>query len=88
MTEITADEFEALKERVAQLEKQLEYNGTSGSSGGVYDRYDEYVLGEVESAHNAPPRRLMKLYETAGVVNKNKQKKRAKRLRRLESENE
>jgi len=95
MTDDTHDlreEVRALRERVSALERRLdraddETPESDATSGGehddVYDRYDEQVLdqiGDVESAH---PRQLMQAYERVGVIDKKKQKQRAKRLKRL-----
>jgi len=87
MSEIDRDEFESLKERVRELERQVK-NGENGSKSGLLDRYDEYVMSRIETAEEAHPRRLMRLYNEAGVQKETKQKRRAKRLKRLEREGE
>lgn len=72
-----------LEQRVSELEDKGYSGGKSGSENDLLDRYDTYVVENTESVEKAHPRKLMKLYAEAGVVNKNKQKQRSKRLKKV-----
>ncbi len=85
--DISRSEFEALKERVATLEEKLE-NDSVAAQSDFLDKYDEFVVGRVENVSETSPRRLMKMYDKAGIVNRGKKKQRAKRLHRLAREDE
>jgi uncharacterized protein YllA (UPF0747 family) len=85
------DETDELRQRIAELEERVaELENTESAetadSSSLLDRYDSYVMEQVESVADTHPRRLMELYEESGVVNTNKQKKRAKRLMKMEGE--
>lgn len=77
---------EALEERVEELEEQI--TGTSAGTSSLLDRYDEYVMAEVEDPTTANTRRLMRLYREAGVMKQKKRKQRIKRLRKLEGQHD
>lgn len=73
-----------LESRVAELEERI--SGNNRAQSDLIDRYDTYVMDVVESPESTHPRKLMRKYNEAGVTNKNKQKRRAKRLKRSAAE--
>ena len=75
-----------LRERVAELERRVGSGDEKTSRGSEYDHYDEYVLERCDDPVNTHPRRLMELYEGAGIIQRETKKRRAKRLKRLEGE--
>lgn len=75
-----------LRERVEELERRVDSGDGKTSRGSEYDHYDEYVLERCDDPATTHPRRLMQLYEGAGIVQKETKKRRAKRLKRLEGE--
>lgn len=81
------ESVQALRERVSELERRLDSGDGKTSSGGPLDRYDRAVKENLDkSVAESHPRTIMKAYEHAGVVDKSKQKRRAKRLIRIEGE--
>jgi len=78
------NEIDALRERVGELESQID--GADSAADQRLDRYDSYVVDNIESVSDAHPRHLMRLYKESGIVDKSKRKNRAKRLKRLKGE--
>lgn len=78
----------SLEQTVVQLRNRIEEleGDDGGSTGGPYDRYDEYVLSRVEDVAEAHPRTLIRLYDESGIVDDGKKKTRTKRLKRLAGE--
>ena len=76
---------ETLQERVSELEGRIGGGAKETSTNTQYDRYDQYVLETCDGVVGKHPRRVMSLYAEAGIHDKNKQKQRTKRLKRLES---
>jgi len=76
------EKVDELEERVAELEQAISRN--SGATSDLLDRYDSYVMENIESVENAHPRELMGLYKQAGIVDSGKRKERAKRLKEIE----
>jgi len=79
-------EVESLRERVEELEDRMHMDQEQTASHGEYDRYDRYVLDRADGIVENHPRKVMRLYAEAGVRDKSKQKRRTKRLKRLEEE--
>jgi uncharacterized protein (UPF0218 family) len=75
-----------LRERVSELERRLDSPDAETAESGVYDRYDRAVLEAVGDVTAAHPREVMSAYEEVGVYDGKKQKRRTKRLKRLEKE--
>lgn len=76
-----------LRERVSELEGRLDSDGEETATSGPLDRYDRDAKKILDqSVAESSPRQVMQAYEMAGVVDPNKQKRRAKRLERLEGE--
>jgi len=71
-------QVEQLRQRVAELEDTVEQD--NGSQSSLLDRYDRYVVDNVDDVHSANPRRLMHLYKQSGIVDRQKRKQRCKRL--------
>lgn len=82
--ETLRDEIDALRERVVELESRID--GTDNAESELLDRYDRYVINNVESVADAHPRQIMTLYEESGIVDGKKRKQRTKRLRNLRGE--
>lgn len=77
---------ESLENRVEELEGRLDGTDTETTDSDLYDRYDRYVLDAADDVMSTHPRKLVRLYEEAGIQDKSKRKQRAKRLHRMESE--
>jgi len=76
-----------LRERVSELEGRLDSSDGQTATDGPLDRYDrdaKKILDQGVAESSALE--IMNAYEIAGVVDKKKQKRRAKRLRQLEGE--
>jgi len=81
-----------LEERVARLEQELaerdethtnnNEQAENPNSGANLDRYDRQVVDIIDDPVEEHPRKVMEAYETAGVLNKKKQKRRTKRLKK------
>lgn len=83
------DAVSSLRERLEELERRLDSGGGENNENDAYDHYDRAALDALDGdVASAPPRAVVKAYEQAGVFNETKQKRRAKRLKRLEGENE
>lgn len=80
--EITRDEFDALQERVADLEAQLA--ATDGSvTDSRLDHYDEDVLSGFEDGETATLSALQEQARRIGLTQKKTIKKRLKRLEKI-----
>jgi len=88
MTDELRQRIAELEQRVSELESESNPRANSGAENDLLDRYDSYVVEGVESVEKAHPRQIMKLYGEAGVVDTGKQKKRAKRLKKVVAKDE
>ena len=83
------EEVEALRERVAELERLLEQDDESPSRGdvGTLDRRDRAVLADVRDRDGDPgPRGTVGLYtQLTDITNRDTAVTRAKRLRRMDA---
>lgn len=75
---------QSLRERVSELEGRIGRDSSADGESDVYDRYDRHVLQRAEDVSEMHPRAVMKLYAEAGVHDQQKQKRRTKRLKRIE----
>lgn len=80
------DELDELRERVESLEEridQLEQNGSIPNSTDGVDQYDGYVLAQIRRIGSEPSvRKIVELYQEAGVRDRSKIKQRHKFLKR------
>lgn len=83
VVERLASRIDELTKRVDDLEDRIDESSESGSQSDLLDRYDQYVVENSEDVESAHPLELKRLYEEAGVRDKKKQKRRAKRLKRV-----
>lgn len=82
MSDVSREEFEALKERVAELESQIEPGTTTPTADGL-DHRDETVLAHMRENGRASGYRLVQLYTSlTDIRDKGKAKRRAKTLER------
>lgn len=92
MTDDLARKVERLEARVERLEDRLDGHDHQESSQQAtadtnrLDQYDQHVLEAVDDVAAANPLLLRHEYESAGVLDDEKQKKRAKRLKRIATE--
>lgn len=82
------DEVARLRERVTTLEDRIDAiddeleESEAGAPDGTLDRYDGYVLDQLEAMDEQPhPRQIVKLYNEAGVRNTQKIKERHRLLK-------
>lgn len=76
-----------LRERVSELEQRLDSGGGETATSGPLDRYDQDAKKILDQpVSESGPRQIMQAYEMAGIVDKQKQKRRTKRLRKLEGQ--
>lgn len=91
-TDELRDELDALRERVAALERLLEQDDESPSDnlGSVLDHRDAAVLDAVSGRGSEPtPLETVRMYTThTDIVDSNTAKRRAKKLRSTDAWNE
>lgn len=71
-----------LAERVDELEERVNALEERGGPVGPFDRYDRFVLDALDD-EDPDPLTLTRLYDEAGIVDREKRKRRARRLSRL-----
>lgn len=92
MTDDLSRRVERLEARVERLEDRLDEHDHQESSQRVtastdrLDQYDQHVMQAVDDVAAANPLLLRHEYEAAGVLDEDKQKQRAKRLKRIAAE--
>lgn len=80
MSDVSREEFEALKERVADLESQIDSGATTAATTGL-DHRDEAVLAHMNEHGRVSGYQLVKLYTSlTDIRDKGKAKRRAKTL--------
>jgi hypothetical protein len=81
MSDVSRSEFEALKDRVAELEEQIESGGAATTTAHGLDHRDERVLQHMRENGRASGYRLVKLYTSlTDIRDEGKAKRRAKTL--------
>jgi len=88
MTDELRAKVDELEQRIETLEEQLDESASDAAESDLLDRYDRQAIKTLENVSAAQPRAIMRAYKRAGVVNKKKQKQRAKRLKELAVEGE
>ena len=82
MSDVSREEFEALKARVAELEDAIDSGATATTHDGL-DHRDETVLSHMRENGRASGYRLVQLYTSlTDIRDKGKAKRRAKTLER------
>ena len=82
MSDVSREEFERLKDRVAELEDQLDSGATTTTNDGL-DHRDEAVVEHMRENGRVSGYRLVQLYTSiTDIRNKKKAKRRAKTLER------
>ena len=87
MSEVSQDEFEKLKARVAELEQRLDEEDASpsGVNRTGTDHRDAAVIESLQVGKDYTPRQTVRKYKRAtDIVNSKTAKERAKRLRSKE----
>ena len=87
MSDVAREEFEALQERVAELEAALEDSDTATSDiGNALDHRDEAVLAHMRENGKRSRVALVKLYiSLTDIQDRGKAKRRAKSLEQTEA---
>jgi len=80
MSDVSREEFEAIKERVAELEDQID-TGTVTATGDGLDHRDETVLAHMRENGRVSKVSLVKLYiSLTDIQDRGKAKRRARTL--------
>lgn len=84
--DVSRDEFEALKQRVEELENQLEDTSVEGFDSPALDRRDRVVLNHMKENGRRSKIALVQLYiSLTDVQSKSTAKRRAKALEKTEA---
>ena len=85
MSDVSREEFERLKERVAELEDQLDSGATTTTNDGL-DHRDETVLAHMRENGKVSKVSLVKLYiSITDIQDRGKAKRRARSLEQTEA---
>lgn len=80
MSDVSREEFEELKERVAELESQIDSGATTATATGL-DHRDQTVVDHMRENGRASGYRLVQLYTSlTDIQDRGKAKRRAKTL--------
>jgi len=86
MSDVSREEFEALKERVAELEAQIESGGATTATADGLDHRDETVLAHMRENGRVSKVSLVKLYiSLTDIQDRGKAKRRAQTLEQTDA---
>jgi hypothetical protein len=86
MSDVSREEFEALKERVAELEAQIDTGDTTAAAADGLDHRDETVLAHMRENGRVSKVSLVKLYiSLTDIQDRGKAKRRARTLEQTEA---